>query len=76
MAELIQAGQDRRMHVVAAKFSSEVENFSQSEKKQLLSHLFTSEWMDKDSALHFQDKDGKPIRRFVQLLNKLLNAFI
>ena len=33
------------------------------ERKQLLSHLFTVEYLDKDDPVHFVDKDGKPISR-------------
>jgi hypothetical protein len=47
------------------------------EKKQLLDHLFTEEWLDKDTVLHFKDKDGRPIGRFVTFFNhdkiKLIN---
>jgi hypothetical protein len=43
----------------------QVEMQDKEEKKHLLDHLFLTEWLDKDSELHFQDKFGQPIGRFL-----------
>jgi hypothetical protein len=33
------------------------------DKKELMSHLFHKEWLDKDAAIHFQGKDNEPVSR-------------
>ena len=42
------------------------------ERKELLSHLFTAELLAAEDELHFVDKDGKPITRYMVYCTDLL----